>query len=91
MAVFVDGWIWEPIDMQILQCAAENVKFPSSRCYRWQAEILEENGFIQIEEVDGGRMTAVLTPKGEKAAENLFQKRLTSGAEGSTTLFVNAK
>ena len=72
MAIFVDGWIWEPIDTQILRCAAENVRFPSSRCYRWQAEFLEENGFIKIGEIDGDRMTASLTPKGEKTAKKVL-------------------
>lgn len=72
MALFVNGWIWEPVDMQILRCATENVKFPSSRCYRWQAELLEENGFIQIGDIDDGRMTACLTPKGRETAKKLF-------------------
>ena len=74
MAMFIDGWIWEPVDMQILSCAAENVKFPSKRCYRWQAELLEENGFIRIGEIDGDRMTAVLTIKGEKTAKKVLGK-----------------
>lgn len=73
MACFVEGWIWEPVDSQILRCALDGTRFPSRKSYLWQAEVLEREGFIMIGHIEGDRMSARLTSKGLKAAEKLFR------------------
>ena len=72
MARFIDGWVWEPTDCVILQCAVEGNEFPCSNSYRMQTEFLQDQGFLKIASVRDGRMTAVATPKGERTAKMLF-------------------
>ena len=72
MALFVNGWIWEPVDMQIMQCAMDEVQFPNSSMYRWQAESLQERNFIQIVSVTEKHIMARLTHKGRKTAEKIL-------------------
>ena len=72
MAWFIDGWVWEPVDMQILRGAMDGTKIPSSRIYRDQAEERRKRGFIQIDSDDGFRMTASLTLKGRETAKKVL-------------------
>lgn len=73
MAHVIDNWIWEPMDEQILACARDGVWFPGSTSYRWQAEALQKQGFINIEGIEEGRVLATLTDKGRKTAEKVLQ------------------
>ena len=72
MALFVDGWIWEPVDMQIMQCAMDEVQFPNSSMYRWQVKSLQERNFIQIVSVTENHIMTRLTHKGRKTAEKIL-------------------
>ena len=72
MAHFIDNWVWEPMDEQILACARDGRRFPSSTSYRWQAEALQEQGFINIEGIENNCMLATLTDKGRETAKKVL-------------------
>ena len=72
MAWFVDGWIWEPVDLVVLRCARDGRPFRNSPMYRMAAEALEREGFIAVKDSLGDRMTASLTSKGQETAKKVL-------------------